>query len=198
MAVRTFARSLAPVFTLVLLVGCGSLPNVPLPAKPAAGPPVANQPRPDSAAHTVRGQILAAYQGYWQAYGAALRTRNIAAARKLLRGYADAAFVSQVTAPLTRLWAAHEIGYGFAVTHVLSFAHKANANTALLHDCLDLSRLGTQDAKTGRIVPGSFGLPTVNFYVTLSRSGPAGSGESGTSEHWLVSRMLQVEVPCTP
>jgi hypothetical protein len=130
--------------------------------------------------------VLSAYQGYWQAYSEASRSRNLAAAKKLLRAYAQASFVTEVTAPLPRLWAAHQVGYGYAVPHVLSVARKGKS--ALLHDCLDLSHLGTQDTRSGRVLPGSFGLPTVNFYVTLTRTGA----------RWVVSKMQQVEVPCTP
>jgi hypothetical protein len=201
-AVRTFARTLAPVFTLVLLLaGCGSVPDVPLPAKPAAAASVASQATPGPAHLSARSQALAAYIGYWRAYGAATRTRNMAAARKLLAAYTDAAFLSEVTAPLQRLWAGHDIGYGFAVPHVLSFT-RTGPSAALLHDCLDLSHLGTQDIRTGRIMPGSYGLPTLNFYVTLLRAaGPPSGGQSGrqrVGKDWVVSKMLQVEVPCTP
>ena len=188
MAVRSLARALALGFTLVLLpAGCGSgsAPSVQLPAKPAVATSLPGSGTPRAHPST-RSVVLAAYQGYWQAYGAAARTQDITAARKLLRAYADAAFVSEVTAALPRLWAAHQIGYGYAVTHVLSVTR--SGASALLHDCLDLSHLGTQDARTGRVLPGSFGLPTVNFYVTLTRSGG----------RWVVSKMQQVEVPCTP
>lgn len=170
-----------------LSAGCGSaLPNVALPAKPAAAASVAGQAGQEPPKHTVRGQVLAGYLGYWQAYGAALRTRDLAAARKLLAGFAEASFVTTVTAPLAKVWASHVIGYGFAVPHVLSVSH--TATSALVHDCLDLSHLGTQDLRTGRVVPGSFGLSAVDFYVTLTRSG----------KRWLVSKMQQVEVPCAP
>lgn len=172
---------------VLLFAGCGSaLPNVPLPAKPAVAASVPGEAGQGPAKHTVRAQVLAGYLGYWQAYGAALRTRDLAAARKLLARYADGAFATAVTAPLSRVWASHEIGYGYAVPHVLSLTH--TSASALVHDCLDLSHLGTQDTRTGRVVPGSFGLAAVDFYVTLTRSG----------KRWLVSKMQQVEVPCAP
>ncbi|HXP22063.1 MAG TPA: hypothetical protein VN840_20640 [Streptosporangiaceae bacterium] len=163
---------------------------------------MATQATPGVAGSTARSQVIAAYTGYWQAYGIALRTRNIGTARKLLARFAAQAFVSEVTASLPRLWAGQVIGYGYAVPHVLSFT-RTGASSALLHDCLDLSHLGTQDVKTGQVVPGSFGLPTVDFYVTLvrsgrSRSGQPGSGQPGSGQHWVVTKMQQVEVPCTP
>jgi hypothetical protein len=188
MAQRSFARAIAPGLVLVFLsAGCGSaLPNVPLPAKPAAEASAPGQAGAGPVKHTVRGQVLAGYLGYWQAYAAALRTRDLAAARKLLARYADGPFVTTVTAPLPRVWASHVTGYGYAVPHVLSVSH--TATSALVHDCLDLSHLGTQDVRTGRVVPGSFGLAAVDFYVTLARSG----------KRWLISKMQQVEVPCSP
>jgi hypothetical protein len=192
MAVRRFARTVAPVLPLVLLsVGCGSLPNVSLPAKPAAAASVAGRASPKTAS-TVRSQVITAYTGYWQAYGVALRTRKISTARRLLARYAAPAFVSEVTASLPRLWAGHVIGYGYAVPHVLGVT-RTGTSSARLQDCLDLSHLGTQDPRTGQVVPGSFGQPAVNFYVTLARSGRPGAGI-----HWVVTKMQQVEVPCTP
>lgn len=152
---------------------------------------MASQPTAQPASRTARGQVLAAYLGYWQAYGSALRTRNITAARKLLISYTDAAFLSDVTAPLPRVWGAHEIGYGFAVPHVISIT--LAGPSAMLHDCLDLSHLGTEDTRTGRILAGSFGLAAMNFYVTLTRS-----ARSQSQARWVISKMQQVEVPCTP
>lgn len=188
MAVRSLARALAPGLTLVLLsagCGAGSAPSVQLPAKPAAAATIPSRGAAGARPST-RSLVLAAYQSYWQAYGQAARARNLATARKLLRTYAQPSFVNEITAPLPRLWAAHQAGYGYAIPHVLSVTPKGTS--ALLHDCLDLSHLGTQDVRTGRVLPGSYGLPTVNFYVTLTRTGA----------RWVVSKMQQVEVPCTP
>ncbi len=59
---------------------------------------------------------------------------------------------------------------------------------ALLHDCLDLSHFGVLDKRTGRVVPGSFGLPGQDYYVSLELSGG----------RWKVANMQPVEVPCSP
>ena len=57
-----------------------------------------------------------------------------------------------------------------------------------MHDCLDLSQFGAENVRTGRVVPGSFGLQHLNSYVTLIRSGG----------RWLVTNTQPVEVPCAP
>ncbi len=187
MVFRSLARALAPGFVLVfLLAGCNQLPNVALPTRPTASAPPASPSTVTTVGGTGSEQVIAAYVSYWQAYGAAMRTRNIAAARRLLANVTDADFLRQVTAPMPRVWAAHEIGYGYAIPHVLGVIRRSTS--ASLHDCLDLSHFGVQDTRTGLIVPGSFGLPELNFYVTLTRS----------AGRWVVSNMQQVEVPCTP
>lgn len=187
MVLRSAARATLPGVALaIFVIGCGSLPNVTLPAKPVTPASSAPLGGIDPTSPVGHEQIVAAYIGYWQAYGTALRTRNMASARGLLAQYTDAGFRKQVTAPLSKVWAAHEIGYGYAIPHVLGVTTKGR--TATLHDCLDLSHLGVQNSKTGLVVPGSFGLPEANFFVTLTRQ----------AGHWVVSNMQQVEVPCTP
>jgi hypothetical protein len=187
MVLSSAARAALPGFALALFViGCGSLPNVTLPVKPVTPASSAPLGGPEPTSPVGHEQVVTAYLGYWQAYGTALRTRNMASARGLLAQFADAGFLKQVTAPLSKVWAAREIGYGYAIPHVLGVTTKGNSAT--LHDCLDLSHLGVQDSKTGLVVPGSFGLPEVDFYVTLTRK----------AGHWVVSNMQQVEVPCTP
>src|ERR1022692_4668110 len=159
MALRSLARALVLVSALLLL-GCATSPSVELPAKPVTPASSATFASPDplaSASPTRRDRVISAYLSYWQAYGAALRTRNIASARLLLAPYTDSFYRDQLTAPLPRVWAANEIGYGYAVPHVLGVT--STAASAVLHDCLDLSHFGTQNTRTGQIVPGSFGLP---------------------------------------
>lgn len=188
MALSSLARALVLVPALLLL-GCGTPASVQLPAKPvtsASSESLASPAPLTSGSPTTRERVVSTYLSYWQAYGAALKTRDITAAKKLLAPYTDASYLSQLTDPMPRVWSAHQIGYGYAIPHVLSVAH--TAGSAVLHDCLDLSRFGTQNTRTGRVVPGSFGLSQMNFYVTLTRS----------RGHWVISRLQQVEVPCSP
>jgi hypothetical protein len=135
---------------------------------------------------TPRQQVIAAYTGYWQAFAAAMSSQNAARARAILAPYEPPGAISQAVRADRRVWAAHESGYGSAVTHVLSV--QLTGNRALVHDCLDLSHFGAQNVRTGRVVPESFGLPHLNFYITVLRS------RAG----WLVTNMQPVEVPCGP
>ncbi|HTP14828.1 MAG TPA: hypothetical protein VMK13_03200 [Streptosporangiaceae bacterium] len=174
----------APAFAAALAAaGCASQARVELPRKsgPDVAPAAPTNPRP-----TERQQAVTAYDGYWQAYAQGMTARNAAAARSILAGYVTSASIPPLIAAYRRDWAAHEIAYGAAVTHVLSV--RISGQHATLHDCLDLSRLGVQDDRSGQAVPDSFGLPRLNFYVTLLLS----------RGRWLVSNMQPVVVPCEP
>lgn len=174
----------ALALALVLAVAaCGAPASAPLPPKTAAlaAPASAASPR-----LTPRQQVIAAYTGYWQAYGAAMSSQNAARARAILAPYDEPAGVARAVAADQLVWAAHETAYGNAVTHILSV--RVTGRRALLHDCLDLSQFGAVDTRTGRIVPESFGLPRLNFYITLVLSG----------RRWLLTDMQPVVVPCNP
>ncbi len=175
---------LAPALALALaLTACGTQAKVPLPPKTAA---LAAPQAPASARLSPRQQVAAAYAGYWQAYGAAMSSQNAARARAILAPYDQSGAVSRTVKADQLVWAAHETAYGNAVTHILSV--RVTGRRALLHDCLDLSHFGAQDTRTRRVVPDSFGLQRLNFYITLVLSGG----------RWLVTDMQPVVVPCEP
>lgn len=185
---RTLASAARPVLACAalaaLLTACGGqAAPVPLPAKGSApAAPVAASLPPQ----TPQQAVTAAYEGYWQAYAEAMTSSNAARARAILAAYQAPSGMTRLIGSLQRVWAAHDVAYGGAVTHVKSV--QITGERATLHDCLDLSHFGVLDKKTGRIVPGSFGLPTLDYYVLLVRSGG----------RWRVSNMQPVEVPCTP
>ncbi len=163
-------------------VGCAAQARVALPGKfrPQAA-------RPESLSNpklTPRQQVIAAYTGYWRAYAEAMNAQSTARATAILTPYESPGDVALAVKADRKVWAAHEIAYGGAITHILSVAR--DGNRASLHDCLDLSHFGAQDVRTGRVVPDSFGLPHLNTYVTVVRS----------QGRWLVSNMEPVEVPC--
>jgi hypothetical protein len=166
-----------------MLTACGTQPGTALPRKAAAlaAPATLASPR-----LSPRQQVITAYVGYWQAYGAAMSSQNAARAGAILQPYDEPSGVSRAVKADQLVWAAHETAYGSAVTHILSV--RVTRSHALLHDCLDLSHFGVQDTRTGRVVPDSFGLPRLNFYISLVLSGG----------RWLVDDMQPVVVPCNP
>jgi hypothetical protein len=163
--------------------GCARQPTVALPRKSTA---LAGSGSLASPKLTARQQVIAAYTGYWQAYGAALSSQSAARARAILAPYDPPAALARAIEADRRVWAAHETVYGSAVPHILSV--RITARHALLHDCLDLSHFGVQNTRTGRVVPQSIGLSRLNFYITLVRAGG----------RWLISNMQPVVVPCKP
>jgi hypothetical protein len=169
----------------LVAAGCGSQSSsVPLPARASSTPttPVALA----GSAPTARQVVSAAYRGYWQAYAAAMTSANAVRARVIMAPYEAPATIPELIRSLKLVWAAHDIAYGGAVTHVKSV--QITGRRALIHDCLDLSHFGVVDQRTGRVVPDSFGLPNLDYYVSLVLSGG----------RWRVSNMQPVEVPCTP
>jgi hypothetical protein len=181
-----FVRRLFALALLAFAAACGgSQGPVALPAKHPQQSPLS--PVAVAAGYgTAKDQVVAAYAGYWQAYAAATRSRSITSANALLAPYTTRAWRKSLVRPLPGVWAYHDQGYGYAVPHVLGI-HLGH-DSARLHDCLDLTHFGTQNFRTGRVFPGTFGRPRLNFYVTLLRAGG----------RWMVSRLQQVEVPCAP
>ena len=167
------------------LAGCGGQqPSVSLPAK--GGTTAPSQAVLTGPARTPAQAVTAAYRGYWQAYAAAMTSSSPRRARALLAPYSAPGGTTALISSLRRVWRAHDVAYGAAVTHVLSV--RVTGQTASVHDCLDLSHFGVLDKTSGQVVPNSFGLPDLNYYVTLELSGG----------RWRVSNMTPVEVPCTP
>lgn len=164
---------------------CGGQPaSVALPHKAGAAP--ARQADASGPARTPRQIVSGAYQGYWRAYAAAMTASSPVRARRILAPYEAPSGMPAMIGSLRRVWAAHDVAYGGAITHVKSV--HITGGTAMVHDCLDLSHFGVLDTATGRVVPDSFGLANLNYYVTLELSGG----------RWRVSNMQPVEVACTP
>ncbi len=165
------------------VIGCASQANAGLPPRARAPASAAVLTDPQLSA---RDQVFAAYAGYWQVTGAAVNAGRPAAARELLARYLTPGAIAGVLAALRPDWAEHAVSTGSPVTHVLSV--KITAGHALVHDCVDLSRAGLADARTGRPYPRSFGSAHANFYADLVRSG----------SRWLVSNLVPVVAPCEP
>jgi hypothetical protein len=168
---------------LVLAVaGCGGQASVALPhrsAAPAVPAAVTDPPL------TVRQQVVAAYTGYWQALGQALDTQNAGRARAILAQYVPAADIPSLIRSLEADWAHGEIQYGSPVPHILGV--HISGGRAAVHDCVDLSNAGVEDATTGQVV-GSLGNPRVNLISTLAL----------THGKWLVTNQVPVVMSCAP
>jgi hypothetical protein len=178
------ALAIAACAALALIVaGCGGQAAVALPGKttvPAVPAAVAGQQAP-----TARGQVVAAYTGYWQALGQALDARNATQARAILAPFASSALIPSLVSGLETDWARGEIQYGAPVPHILSV--QITGNRAAVHDCADFSHAGVQMAATGQVV-GSLGNPRVNMISVLLLSG----------SRWLLSNQVPVVAPCSP
>lgn len=164
------------------LAACGGQPaSVALPQKAGASAAASATADPP---HTRRQAVAAAYHAYWHAYAAAMTSSSAARARSILAPYEVASGLPKMISSLRRVWAAHDVAYGGAVTHVTDV--RIAGRRAVVHDCLDLSHFGVLDKATGQVVPDSFGLPNQDYYVTLLLTGG----------RWRVSNMQPVEVPC--
>lgn len=175
--------ALLPGAGLVLtVVGCGGQAPVSLPHKSSGtAVPVALTGPPQ----TTQQQVVAAYNGYWQALGQALDTQNAARAGVILASHATAASISSLIRGFETDWALGEVQYGAPVPHILSV--QITGNHAAVHDCADFSRAGVQNARTGQLV-GSLGSSRVNMISTLVR----------THGRWLVSNQVPVVSSCVP
>jgi predicted small lipoprotein YifL len=175
--------ALVPGAGLALAVaGCGGQGPVSLPHKSSgAAVPVALTAPPQTAAQ----QVVAAYNGYWQALGQALDTQSPAKAGVILASHATAASVSSLIRGFETDWTRGEVQYGAPVPHILSV--RITGNHAAVHDCADFSHAGVQNARTGQVV-GSLGSSRVNMISTLVR----------THGRWLVSNQVPVVLSCVP
>ncbi|MHB1597007.1 MAG: hypothetical protein ACYCO9_22770 [Streptosporangiaceae bacterium] len=132
-----------------------------------------------------RARIVTAYEGYWRATNAALDSRNPARARAIIGGFVPPGAVSILLRGFTGLWRRDEIGYGLPVFHIMKVTVTGPGNAAV-HDCLDLSRLGFQNFRTGQAV-GAIGQSHYNLITTLVRQ----------RGRWLVSGSIPVVASCT-
>jgi len=175
------AAAAAAVAVGTALAGCASQASVALPPKAGAQSPARLADQPDQ-----RQQVMAAYTGYWQAVDEALNAGSAVRARQILTGYAPAAAVPGLISAFRQDWARHFVTDGSPVLHILSV--RVRNGRATVHDCVDLSHAGLQNARTGRALPRSFGSPRANYYASLVRQG----------SRWLVSNIVPVVAPCEP
>lgn len=167
---------------LLAVAGCGSQAPVTLPHKSAGtAEPVALADPPQGA----QQQVVAAYNGYWQALGQALDTQSPARAGVILSAHVAAAGIPSLIRGFETDWARGDVQYGAPVPHILSV--RISGNHAAVHDCADFSHAGVQNARTGQVV-GSLGSSRVNMISTLVR----------THGRWLVSNQVPVVSSCVP
>jgi hypothetical protein len=129
---------------------------------------------------------MAAYAGYWQASDSAVNAGNARRARQILARYVPAAALPGMIAALSQDWAMHAVADGSPVLHIVSV--RVRKSQATVHDCVDLSHAGLKNARTGRVLPHSFGGARANYYASLVLRGG----------RWLVSDLVPVVAPCDP
>ncbi|MGI9006569.1 MAG: hypothetical protein ACR2FU_10295 [Streptosporangiaceae bacterium] len=172
---------IAGVASALAVAGCGAqAAKVALPGKPARAHLAGAKAPPASP----RGLVLAAYEGYWHATSVALASRDPAKAKAILAGYVPAHTVPALVKGLEGLWRRHEIGFGNPVFHIMSIK-VTGPGIAAVHDCLDLSHAGFQNAQTGQVV-GGFGQSHEFMITTLAL-------EHG---RWLVTGAIPVVQSC--
>ena len=176
-------RLAIPVAALAAaLAGCAGQPSVALPSKAAvSASPASLADQPGQ-----RQQVMAAYEGYWQANDEALNSGNAATARRILARYTPAAALPGLIAALRQDWARHAVTDGSPVLHIVGV--RIRGRHATVHDCVDLSHAGLKNARTGRVFPRSFGSPRANYYASLVLTGHG----------WLVSNLVPVVALCEP
>jgi len=173
-------RGLATAVALTA-AACGTAaPRVALPKRPAG----AELTKVHLARPTVRAQVIAAYEGYWLATNRAIDSRSPAAAKAILTGHVPEGAVSGLVKGLEVLWRRNEVGYGSPVFHIMTVTF-TGTRSAAVHDCIDLSRTGFQDTRTGQVV-GAIGQSHEFLITTLVR-------EAG---QWLVTGAISVVRPC--
>jgi hypothetical protein len=172
--------ALTPALALAV-AGCAGQASVRLPPRTVARPParLADQLGP-------RQQVMAAYAGYWQASDSAVNAGNARMARRILARYVPAAALPGLIAALRQDWDLHAVIDGNPVLHVLSVT--VRKSRATVHDCVDLSHAGLKDARTGKVLPHSFGSARANYYASLVLRGG----------RWLVGNLVPVVAPCDP
>jgi hypothetical protein len=177
---RTWQVGLAALALVV--AGCGGQASVALPGKAA---PVASPAAVAGAPQTPHDQVVAAYDGYWQALGQALDAQNAANARAILAPYAAPPLIPSLISGFQTDWARGEIQYGTPVPHILSV--QITGDRANVHDCADFSSSGVQSASTGQVI-GGLGDSRVNMISTLVL----------TDGRWLLSNQVPVVSSCVP
>ncbi len=176
------STALAVAALAAALAGCAGQPSVALPSKAAvSASPASLADQPGQ-----RQQVMAAYEGYWQANDEALNSGNAATARRILARYTPATALPGLIAALRQDWARHAATDGSPVLHIVGV--RIRGRHATVHDCVDLSHAGLKNARTGRVFPRSFGSPRANYYASLVLTGHG----------WLVSNLVPVVALCEP
>jgi hypothetical protein len=175
------AAAAALIAAAAATTGCGISPaRVALPTKPVHAARAAGV----SAQLTAKQLVITAYEGYWQATSQALDSRSPARARVILAQYVPASAVPAIVRGLRAIWRQGEIGYGGPVFHIMKVTFRGTSSAAV-HDCIDMSHTGFQNARTGEIV-GGLGQAHDYLITTLVRVGG----------RWLVTGAIPVVRPC--
>jgi hypothetical protein len=176
---RLALAAAAPALALAT-AGCAGQASVPLPPKAIA----LRSPAQLTDRLSPREQVMAAYTGYWQASDNAVNAGNAGLARRILARYVPAAAIPDLIAALRQDWDTHSVVDGSPVLHILSVT--VRQSRATVHDCVDLSHAGLKNARTGAVLPHSFGNARANYYASLVRRGG----------RWLVSNIVPVVASC--
>jgi hypothetical protein len=178
---RLTVAALAPALALAAAGCTGGQASVRLPPKAIVRSPaqlqLADRLGP-------RQQVMAAYAGYWQASDNAVNAGNTRLARRILARYVPATAIPGLIAALRQDWDSHSVVDGNPVLHILSV--QVRKSRATVHDCVDLSHAGLKNARTGLVLPYSFGSARANYYASLVLRGG----------RWLVSNIVPVVAPC--
>jgi hypothetical protein len=177
---RLALAAAAPALALAA-AGCAGQASVPLPPKAAA---VLRSPAQVADQVSPRQQVMAAYAGYWQASDAAVNAGSAGPARRILAPYVPATAIPDLIAALRQDWDTHSVIDGNPVLHIVSV--KVRQRRATVHDCVDLSHAGLKNARTGAVLPHSFGNARANYYANLVLRGG----------RWLVSNIVPVVASC--
>jgi len=171
------AAAIAPA-----LAACNGAPApVALPPMSASGTPAVST---TLASPSAQQQVIAAFTGYNDALSQAEQSRSAVQARDMLRPYLVASRINATIQTMISIWASGEVFYGQDVVHILSVS--VSGTTAFVHDCENTSSAGLENSKTGRVVPGSTGVPDLNLVTRLDLMGG----------HWLVQSQVIEDLPC--
>lgn len=177
-------RGAVLVTAALMLAACSGGANVTLPGKttPPAVPPSPPSPAPSGGA-----AVQAAYVASWAASDQAERSGNAARARAILAPYVTPADISTAVAGMSPYWARHEVAWGYVTPHIT--AVRLYGRYAAVADCQDASRHALADARTGRVIAGTYGSPHAELYASLTLGGDG---------RWRVGHITFMGTSCTP
>lgn len=181
-ATRAWIAVLVAVVALALAACAGQLKPVALPSKSPL--PVVPAASPSPAESTAQQQVMATMVAFTAALVKAEKSKDAAQVRTLLSPYLPADAVSKTVSLLTSLWSQGEIFYGDVISHVLRVT--VDGTTAVAYDCDDSSSAGREYASSGKVVPGSQGMPDLNITTHMSLDG----------DHWTIQYQTVADKPC--